>query len=112
MTTDEDRMWQQLFRTLDRIENGMKDKVDKEVFKEFREEVDGRLEQIEGEVHALRNAAITPDQVGTMIGSKLQESDARGITSRERRGRYIALAITIGTFLLLAVEKLYDIAIS
>lgn len=104
--TPEDRLWQQLLRQLDRIEAKLDTKVNYHAFNEFKQEADERMDKMEADLQALKEAALTPDQVTNLIGSKLQESEARGITTRERVVRYLVALASLATFTLLLYETL------
>lgn len=105
MSTPEERQWQQLFRSLDRIEDNIKDKVDKDQLKEYKDDMDERMQRMENDLDALKHAALTPDQVSTMIGDGLRQSEARGLTTRDRWIRYGLAALSLGTFILLIVNR-------
>lgn len=106
MSTAEERQWQQLFRSLDRIEDNIKEKVDKEQLAEYKDEMDERMEGMKKDLDALKHAALTPDQVTNMIGDGLRQSQARGLTARDRYIRYALAAVSLGTFIILIVNRL------
>lgn len=101
MSTPEERQWQQLFRSLDRIEDNIKEKVDKDQLKEYKDDMDERMERMESDLDALKQAALTPDQVTTMIGDGLRQSEARGLTARDRYIRYGLAILSLGSFILI-----------
>lgn len=113
MSTPEERQWEMLFRRLDRIENKQDKALTREEFKEFKDEVDEKIEEVEerqekiqDNVDQLRTAAITPDQVSKMIGDGMNESEARGLTARDRYIRYSLFAISVATFVILLLNRL------
>ncbi len=113
MSNIDDRLWGQLVRQLDRIETTVEtirtkqaDKVDNATFKEALNELEERMEKLEISQSDLKDAAITPDQVSHMIGKGLQDSEARGLTARDRWIRYGLAALSLGTFVLLITDKL------
>ena len=75
-------------------------------FDEKIEEVEERQEKIQDDVDKLRTAAITPDQVSKMIGEGMNESEARGLTARDRYIRYALFAISVGTFVILLWSRI------
>ena len=118
MSTAEERLWRQLQSQLDRIENKLDGKVDYRSFDEFKDETNKQIEAVEkenaerfdnidGELAALHKAAITPDQVKTLVIDKLSEEDARVVGSRDRWVRYGVAGASIATFFLLIYDRFY-----
>lgn len=112
MSTAEERLWIQLTEQLNRIESKLDGKVDYRAFDGFKADTNRQIEAIEretserfdnidDELQALHNAAITPDQVTKMLAEKLQEEDARVVTHHDRWVRYAVAAATLATFILL-----------
>lgn len=102
MSTAEERLWNRLWAELDELAKKLDRKIDYRTFNEYKEEQNERMDKLEEELEEIKRAAVSPDQVSTMIGNKLQDADARGITQRERLVRYgIALLTFISTALLL-----------
>lgn len=114
--TPEDRLWQQLFDRLSRIENKLDRKIDvrdfqdhkrdtettiKEVANEFQEHID----DLTTKVDILARAAVTPEQVATWISEKLREADAQGLTRRDRWIRWTVALTVIVTFVLTVYDK-------
>lgn len=71
----------------------LEDKVDKKVDVE-------RVIAIEREIKDLRGATLTSDSVGTMIGKALQDSSARGWSSKERAMYVIGFVFLCVNFVL------------
>jgi len=92
-----DREWQLLQRQLDRIEDKLDKKVDKEEFWGFRKETVETITSVEEDIQEIRTAAITPDQITNMVGHGLQTSQARGWTQRDRAIRYGLAILSILT---------------
>lgn len=107
MTDPEDRLWQQLFRRLDTIELKLDDRVSRTEFMEFKKEMTSRAERTQEDIEKLEHAAIRPDQVTNMIGDKLKESQARGVTQHERSVRYLVAAASLGTFGFLVYDNIF-----
>ena len=112
MNNLDDSLWNQLVRQLDRIENTVEtirtkqaDKVDNATFKEAINELEERMEGLEKSQADLKDAAISPDQVSHMIGKGLHDSQARGLTARDRWIRYGLAALSLGTFILLLLDR-------
>lgn len=93
-------------RAQERMNRKLDDKVDFRTFDEFKRRTDESMAHLENQMDELTKAAVTPDQVTTLIGSKMQESQARGITARDRWIRWIVAATTILTFGLLMLDRL------
>lgn len=108
MSAAEERLWNRLWQELDSIRQKLDTKVNYRVFDEFREETQERFEKIQEQIDALNRAAITPDQVTTMIGQGLEKSQARGVTSRERWVRYIVAGTSILTSLVVVGTAFYQ----
>lgn len=100
MATPEERLHDMIVRRFDRIEDMLTKKVDYPHFNEFKNDTKRELDEIREDLDQLKSAAITGDQVTGMIGNKLQESQARGVTSRERLVRYAVALIVMATFIL------------
>src|SRR5574339_579900 len=107
MSTAEERQWQQLFRELDWIKENIRDKVDKEQLREYKEEMDADMAEVKADLEELKHAALTPDQVTQMIGDGLRQSQARGLTQRDRWIRYGLALLSLGTFILLVINFWY-----
>ena len=102
MSTAEERLWNRLWSELDALAKKLDNKVDYRTFNEWKIEQNERIDKLEEELEEIKKAAVSPDQVSGMIGSKLQDANARGITQRERLVRYGIAALTaISTILLL-----------
>ena len=97
MSTPEERLWNRLWQELDGIKTKLDTKVNYRTFDEFKDETEEQLKEIRTQIDALNRAAITPDQVSTMIGQGLESSQARGVTKRERTVRYIVAAASVST---------------
>lgn len=93
-------------RSQERMNQKLDDKVDFRTFDDFRERMEERVEHVDKQVEQLTQAAVSPDQVNSLIGNKLQESQARGITARDRWIRWTVAAMTILTAGLLLYEKI------
>lgn len=107
--TPEDRQWKLLFDRLDRIEDKQDRMLTKQEFKEFEKEVEEKFGQIEDEVEEIKDAAISPSQITTMIGEGMQRSEARGWTTQDRRVRYGVALISVGTFVILVIQTLREL---
>lgn len=114
MTTPaEDRLWAQLFARLDNIDRKLETKVNyrdleklEKRVENLNNELESRLDRVDGELEVLQHAAISPDQVTHLISGKLQESEARGISKHERLVRY-SVALVVGlTFAVTIYDKL------
>jgi tetrahydromethanopterin S-methyltransferase subunit G len=107
MTTPaEERLWQQLFNRLDSIDRKLDTKVNYKAFDEYKQETNGRIDKLDKELELLHAAAISPDQVVQLIGQKMQESEARGISRNERVVRLGVAAASLGTFTILVAKEL------
>lgn len=102
----ESRLWGRLWQELDEINRKLDNRVDYRAFNEFKRDTQDELKELKEDIEQLSKAAITPDQVTTMIGTKLQESDARGVTTWERRTRYL-IAITVAVTFVFQVWDRY-----
>lgn len=107
MSTPEDRLWNRLWQELDYIKKKLDDKVNYKVFDDFKREIDERSREIEQQLEDLKKVAVSPDQVTTLIASKLEESQARGITRRDRWVRWTVAGLTGLTSLLLLYDRIY-----
>jgi len=102
MSTAEERLWNRLWDELDTLAKKLDSKVDYRSFNEYKKEQNERIDKLEEELEEIKKAAVSPDQVSSMIGHKLQDAEARGITQRERLVRYgIAFLTFVSTALLL-----------
>jgi hypothetical protein len=106
MTDAEDRLWSRLWAELDAIKAKLDTKVSYIPFDEFKRETGSELKELREDIDQLKNAAITPDQITSLIGEKLQESQARGITARDRWIRWIVAGATLLTSALLIYDRL------
>lgn len=107
MSTDaaEERLWRELFRRLDNIEGKLDDKVTYAIFESFKHDTTAQIGEIEQELRSIAIAAVSPDQVTTMIGDKLREANARGITNRERWMRYLVAVASVTTTAILIYDR-------
>lgn len=105
-TPAEDRMWAQLFARLDRIDNKLDGKITRIEFQEHKAEVTKRMDTLDAELENLAKAGVTPDQVGSLIQSKLKEADAQGLTRRDRWIRWGVAGTVISTFGLLMYDRI------
>lgn len=105
MSTPEERQWQLLQRQLDRIEDKQDRMLTRTEFAEFKKENNEKIDQIEEDVQEIRQAAISPEQVTTMVGEGLKQSQARGLTNRDRYIRYGLAALSLATFILLVLDR-------
>ena len=105
MSTPEDRLWNRLWAELDELRRRLDRKIQKEQFNEYKEDIEERFERIEHDLDQLKKAALTPDQVTNMIGDGLKQSEARGITTRDRWMRYGLALLSLGTFIILIVNR-------
>ena len=116
MSTAEERLWNRLWNELDALNRKVDSKIDyrtfnqakedlEETIEEVKKEFNEKYEKLDDELTDLTRAAVSPDQVTTMIGQKLQESEARGITQRERLVRYGIALITAASFALLLYDR-------
>jgi len=96
----DDRTWDLLHRQLDRIETKLDNTVNYRYFNEWKEEVSERVDKVEEELAAIREAAVSPDQVTKMVGEGLKDSEARGLTAQDRRVRYGLALLSLGTFVI------------
>lgn len=110
MSTPEDRQWNMLFQRLDRLEDKIDKKLSREEFNDFRRDTDNEMRELKSEVDDIKDAAITPDQIVTMIGDGLQKSEARGITGKDRNVRYGLAILSVGTFAILLIQTIRDIS--
>lgn len=108
MGAAEERLWNRLWQELDSLHQKLDTKVNYRVFDEFKDETQDRFEKLEAQIDTLNRAAITPDQVTTMIGQGLEKSQARGVTKRERTVRYIVAAASVTTALLVIGTAIYS----
>jgi hypothetical protein len=106
----EEQWMKYMMAQLARIEDKQDKMLTRAEFREFKEEVDEKIDKIEEDVDSIRSSAVTPHQITTMIGEGLQKSEARGLTSRDRRIRYGLALLSLGTFLLLVLQVLKDYA--
>lgn len=117
MASAEERLWNRLWNELDELNRKVDSKIDyrsfnlakddlEESIAEVRKELNEKVEKLDDELTDLTRAAVSPDQVTKMIGDKLQESEARGITQRERWIRYGIAFITAASFVLLLYDRL------
>lgn len=104
--TPEDRQWQFLQRQLDRIESKQDRMLTREEFQEFKRDNAEKIENIEEDVHSIRKSAVSPEHVTTMVSEGLRQAEARGWTTRDRAIRYGLAALSLGTFVLLVVDRL------
>lgn len=102
-----------IMQQLDRIEraqermNGkLDDKVDFRTFDDFKQRTQEQMEHIDSQMDHLTKAAVTPDQVASLIGTKMQDAQARGITARDRWIRWVVAAATVLTSSLLIYDRL------
>lgn len=107
MSTPEEQLFNMIVARFDRIENLLENKVDYRAFTEFKKETADDISAIREDIDELKEAAITPDQVTNMIGTKLQESSARGVTAKERGARYLVAAVVVLTFLLQIAQEVF-----
>jgi hypothetical protein len=105
MTANDEIMWDLLRDQLNRIEKKLDNKVDYRTFNEWKEEVSDRVDKLDEELEAIRQAAISPEQVTRMVGEGLKDSQARGLTAWDRRVRYGLAMLSLGTFLLLLFDR-------
>jgi hypothetical protein len=83
--------------------------VSRGTFADYKTEQDERMDKMEAAIEALEHAAITPDQVSTMLAHGLEESQARGVTKRERQVRYLVAISSILTASLVVGSFLYQV---
>lgn len=100
-----DREWQLLQRQLDRIESKQDKMLTREEFREYKVETAERMGEMEEDIQEIKEAAVSPDQVSKMVGEGMREADARGWTQRDRIIRYGLAALSLGTFILLVIDK-------
>lgn len=105
MSTPEERLWDSIRDQLTRIENKLDSKVDYRHFNEWKHEVNERVDRLDEELAAIRDAAVSPEQVSRMVGEGLKDSQARGLTARDRWIRYGLAALSLGTFVLLLYDR-------
>lgn len=111
MSSAEERLWNRLWQELDSIKTKLDTKVNYRVFDEFKDETNERFERLQEQVDALNRAALTPDQVTTMIGQGMEKSQARGVTRRERTVRYIVAAASVATALVVVGTAIYQLVV-
>lgn len=104
----EDRLWNQLFSRLDRIESKLDDKMSRGEFKEAKEELDERIDELERELEEIKKAAVSPNQVVSLIGDKLKDNDARLISNRDRLIRWSVAGASMATFSLLLYDRIHN----
>jgi predicted nucleic acid-binding Zn-ribbon protein len=100
---------QLIIKQLDRIERQtekIQEKLDEKVDYRTFNELKNRFDLIEREIEGITKAAVSPEQVNSLIGSKLEESDARLITARDRWIRWGVAAGTMATTGLLLYDRL------
>ena len=100
-----DREWQMLLRQLDRIEQKVDRKLDRTDFEQYKKDVHERTEQLEDDIGRIKEAAVSPDQVTTMVGEGMRQAEARGWTQRDRFIRYGLALLSVGTFVLLVLDR-------
>lgn len=98
------RQLDRMERMLERAEQKLDEKVDYRTFEEFKRQMEERTDRIEGEIEGITKAAVSPDQVTNLIESGMKESQARGITARDR---WIRWAVATGT-LITTILLIYD----
>lgn len=101
MSTPEERLWNRLWQELDELRNRLDRKIQKEQFNEYKEDIEESLKEIREDIEELKKAALTPDQVTHMVGEGLKQSEARGLTQRDRWIRYGLACLSLGTFIIL-----------
>ena len=99
------RQLDRMERMQERIESKIDEKVDYRTFDDFKNRMEERADRFEQEIEHITKAAVSPDQVNNLIGAKLQDSEARGITSRDRWIRWTVAAATIVTTALLIYDR-------
>lgn len=99
------RQLDRIERAQERMETKLDDKVDYRTFNDFKDGMEERAQHLEEEIEKITEAAVSPDQVNTLIGTKMQESQARGITARDRWIRWAVAAGTITTTGLLLYDR-------
>ena len=108
MSTAEERHWQLLVAQLDRMERKIERSLTREEFEAYKREVRDETEKISEDIEEIRAAAVSPDQVTRMVGEGLRESEARGITTTDRRVRYGLGILSVGTFAILLLTTILD----
>jgi len=98
------RQLDRMERQQERIETKIDEKVDYRMFEEFKRQMEERTDRIEMEIEGITKAAVSPDQVTNLIERGMKESQARGITSRDR---WIRWAVATGTLITTAL-LIYD----
>jgi hypothetical protein len=98
------RQLDRMERQQERIETKIDEKVDYRMFEEFKRQMEERTDRIEMEIEGITKAAVSPEQVTNLIDSGLKESQARGITARDR---WIRWAVATGTLITTAL-LIYD----
>jgi hypothetical protein len=99
---------QLIIKQLDRIERQterIQEKLDEKVDYRTFNEVKVRIDIIEREIEGITKAAVSPDQVNNLIATGMKESQARGITARDRWIRWTVAAATIVTTALLIYDR-------
>ena len=107
MSTAEERLWDALRDQLNRIESKLDSKVNYRTFNDWKDEVNERIDEVESELRAIRDAAVSPEQVTKMVGDGLKDSEARGLTARDRYIRYGLAILSLGTFALLVYDRVH-----
>lgn len=110
MSTAEERLWNRLWHELDQIRTKLDTKVNYRAFDEFKQETEEQLKEMREQIDTLNRAAITPDQVSTMIGQGLEKSQARGVTKRERTVRYIVAAASVLTAVVVVATAIFQLS--
>lgn len=99
------RQLDRIERVIERMELKLDEKVDYRTFNDFKDAMEERTERLEEEIEKITIAAVSPDQVDSLIVKKMQESQARGITSRDRWIRWAVAGGTLITTALLIYDR-------
>jgi hypothetical protein len=90
------RQLDRMERQQERIESKLDEKVDYRTFNDFKDRMEEQVERVEHDIEAITKAAVTPDQVNSLINTGMKDSQARGITARDR---WIRWAVATGTLI-------------